>query len=84
MCGLYVMPVQEEFERVDAATLEAVMAEVSLSAGDEARVLNRLTRTQPTLQVGIMSGEEISFGWCRKADGALPGRKNRLQRSPVR
>ena len=49
MCGLYVMPVQEEFEQVDAATLEAVMAEVSLSAGDEARVLNRLTRTQPTL-----------------------------------
>ncbi|MBQ7611069.1 MAG: DUF4922 domain-containing protein [Bacteroidales bacterium] len=68
MCGLYVMPVQEEFERVDAATLEAVMAEVSLSAGDEARVLNRLTRTQPTLQVGIMSGEEISFEMI--SDGA--------------
>ena len=68
MSGVFVTPRGSDFERVDSALLEEIVKEVSLSEDDERKVISRLTRTQPSLEVGIMSADEIAFEIV--ADGA--------------
>ena len=61
MGGMFVVPVEEEFERVNPKVIEAMLDEVSMSAEAETRAIWRLTRTQRTIDVGIMSADEIRF-----------------------
>lgn len=61
MAGFFVVPAEKDFNRLDAALLQEVLDEVSVSEENEALVIKRLVRTQPKLSVGIMSGPEISF-----------------------
>lgn len=61
MGGVFIVPVEEEFEKLTPELLNEMIAEVSVSREDEAKIINRLTRTQPQLQVGIMSAREIEF-----------------------
>ena len=59
--GFFVCPVPDEFDRLDAGVLEQMLEEVSVPADTEERIIRRLTRTQRTLDVGIMSAQEIRF-----------------------
>lgn len=61
MGGVFIVPVTEEYEKLTPELLEEMIAEVSVDKETEARIIWRLTRTQPLLQVGIMSGKEIEF-----------------------
>ena len=61
MGGVFIVPVAEEYEKLTPELLEEMIAEVSVDKETEARIIWRLTRTQPLLQVGIMSGKEIEF-----------------------
>lgn len=61
MAGFFVVPSEKDFNRIDAALLQNVLDEVSVSEENEALVMKRLVRTQPKLSVGIMSGPEITF-----------------------
>lgn len=61
MGGLFVTADEEDFRKLDAPLLESVFREVSLSPEEEARIVRRLTRTQPVLEVGILSAPEIRF-----------------------
>ena len=61
MGGFFIVPVEEEFDKLDAALLSEMVAEVSITEEDQSRINNRLTRTQPELEVGIMSAREIEF-----------------------
>ncbi len=61
MAGLFIVPVAEDFEKLDSGLLESMLAEVSLSPEEDALVRWRLTRTQRTVSVGIMSAPEIEF-----------------------
>ncbi|MGN0201713.1 MAG: DUF4922 domain-containing protein [Candidatus Cryptobacteroides sp.] len=70
MAGVFVVPSAEDFERIDSALLSEVVAEVSMNAGDEALLVNRLTRKQQTLEVGILTSEKIVFEII--SDGAGP------------
>ena len=70
MGGMFIVPVPEEYEKLTPELLSEMVAEVSLSKEEEAAILNRLTRTQPAVQVGIMSGKEIEFEIL--SDGAGP------------
>ncbi|MBQ8069782.1 MAG: DUF4922 domain-containing protein [Bacteroidales bacterium] len=70
MAGFFVCPVKEDFDKLTPALLEELLSEVTVSPETEKTVLWRLTRTQPTLQVGIMSGQEIEFEII--SDGAGP------------
>ena len=72
MAGFVVVPREEDFDRLDAATLEEIFDEVSLPEADEKRLLWRLVRTQPKIEVGIASGKEIAFEII--SDGAGPQR----------
>ena len=70
MAGFVVVPEVDDFDRVTPAVLEEIYDEVSLSEADEKRLLWRLVRTQPRVEVGILSGAEIVFEII--SDGAGP------------
>ena len=61
MGGMFIVPVPEEYEKLTPELLSEMVEEVSVSKEEEARILSRLTRTQPNVAVGIMSGKEIEF-----------------------
>ena len=61
MGGLFIVPVKEEYEKITKELLTELVEEVSISKEEEAQIIKRLFRTQPLLEVGIMSGEEIEF-----------------------
>ena len=70
MGGMFIVPVEEEFEKITEQLLNEMVEEVSITKSEEAVIINRLTRTQPLLEVGIMSGKEIEFEML--TDGAGP------------
>ena len=70
MAGFIVVPEEKDFDRLDAKTIQEIYEEVSLSEADEKRLLWRLVRTQPKIEVGIASGKEITFEII--SDGAGP------------
>lgn len=70
MAGVFIVPVEDEYEKITPELLGGMIDEVSMPKEEERQLLNRLTRTQPTLQVGIMSAKEIEFEIL--SDGAGP------------
>ena len=70
MGGVFIVPVKEEYEKITPELLSEMVREVSITEEEEAQIVNRLTRTQPVLEVGIMSGKEIEFEIL--TDGAGP------------
>lgn len=61
MAGVFIVPVEEEFNKITPELLSAMLDEVTISKEEENRLIWRLTRTQPLLSVGIMSAKEIEF-----------------------
>ena len=70
MGGVFIVPVEEEYNKVSQELMSEMIAEVSITKDIEAMILNRLLRKQPLLHVGIMSATEISFEIL--SDGAGP------------
>ena len=70
MAGFVVVPEPEDVDRLDAGVLEQIYNDVTLSEEDEKRVLWRLVRTQPKIEVGIVHEKEIRFEII--SDGAGP------------
>lgn len=68
--GYFIAPDPKDFERIDAPTLSDILSEVSVSEEVEKTIIWRLVRTQPKIEVGIMSGHEIVFEVI--SDGAGP------------
>ena len=61
MGGLFIVPNADDYAKLDARLLKEMLAEVSVNADTERDIIWKLTRTQPEVQVGIMSGDEIEF-----------------------
>ena len=80
MGGVFIVPVEAEYEKMTPELLAEMLAEVSVTKEDEAAIINRLTRTQPKIKVGIMSGKEIEFEIL--SDGAGP-RKAALREGKI-
>ena len=70
MAGVFIVPVENEYEGITPALLSEMVKEVSIPEDEQARIINRLTRTQPALQVGIMSAKDLCFEIL--SDGAGP------------
>ena len=70
MAGFAVVPQEKDFPRLSAQIMEEIYADVSLSEADEKRILWRLVRTQPRIEVGIAHEREIAFEII--SDGAGP------------
>lgn len=61
MAGVFIVPVEREYESLTSGLLSEMVNEVSVSKEDESRIIWRLQRTQPQIEVGIMSAKEICF-----------------------
>lgn len=61
MAGLFIVPQADDYAKLTSGLLEEMLSEVSVSRETEEEIIWKLTRVQPELQVGIMSGEEIEF-----------------------
>ena len=61
MGGVFIVPVEEEYQRITPELIADMLKEITVPQDEQVRMLNRLTRTQPVLAVGIMSAEEIEF-----------------------
>ena len=61
MGGFFIVPVEAEFDRITPELLGEMVSEVSITKEEQDRIIWRLTRTQPLLQVGIMSAKELEF-----------------------
>ena len=61
MAGVFIVPVEAEYDKITPELLFEMVEEVSVTKEEEDRIVNRLTRVQPLLQVGIMSAKEIAF-----------------------
>lgn len=70
MAGVFIVPVEEEYHKITPELLGEMLAEVSIPEDEERRIIYRLTRRQPLVEVGIMSAEEIEFEIL--SDGAGP------------
>ena len=70
MGGVFIVPVEEEYEKLTDGLLSEMVEEVSITKQEESTIINRLTRTQPLVEVGIMSAKEIEFEIL--TDGAGP------------
>lgn len=80
MGGVFIVPVEAEYEKLTSVLLSEMLAEVSVTKTEETAIIDRLTRTQPKVEVGIMSGEEIEFEII--SDGAGP-RKATLKEGKI-
>ena len=70
MAGNFILPDPADFDRLTPAILREVVDEVSISEETEKLILWRLVRQQPRIEVGILSGPEITFEII--SDGAGP------------
>ena len=61
MGGVFIVPVEAEYEKLTPDLLAEMLAEVSVTKTEETAIINRMTRTQPKIEVGIMSAKEIEF-----------------------
>ena len=77
MAGVFIVPVEEEFHKLTPQLLAEMLEEITIPQDEQERLIDRLTRTQPELAVGIMEGEEIEFeiiGKGRKKAAIVDGR----------
>ena len=70
MAGFVVVPEVEDFPRITPAVLQQIYHDVTLSEEDEKRLLWRLVRTQPRIEVGVCAGARLRFEII--SDGAGP------------
>lgn len=70
MAGVYVAPFEKDFNKVTATDLQEMLSEVSISQAQEQKIINRLCRRAPKIDIGIVSGKEIVFEII--SDGAGP------------
>ena len=70
MAGFVVVPEVDDFPRITPEVLQGIYEDVTLSEADETRLLWRLVRTQPRIEVGVTAAPEIRFEII--SDGAGP------------
>ena len=70
MAGCFILPDPSDFDKLTPEILREVVDEVSISEETERLILWRLVRQQPKIEVGILSGPEITFEII--SDGAGP------------
>lgn len=61
MAGVFIVPVEEEYHKITPELLSEMIEEITIPKDEQDRIISRLTRTQPTISVGIMSAREIEF-----------------------
>lgn len=61
MGGFFIAPKSEDYEKLDSRLLSEMVDDVCISEDAEREMIWKLSRTQRTIRVGIMSAPEIHF-----------------------
>lgn len=61
MGGEFITVEEDDYNKISASLLEEMLDEITVSKELEDKVVDRLTRVQRTVEVGIMRGQEINF-----------------------
>ena len=61
MAGVFIVPVEQEYNKITPDLVSDMVSEITVPVEEQQLIISRLTRTQQTLAVGIMSAEEIDF-----------------------
>lgn len=61
MGGVLIASVRDDYDKLTPELLEEMLSEITYSKDMEDELLAKLSRKQPSLSVGIMSGTEIEF-----------------------
>ena len=80
MAGVFIVPVEKEYEALTSEWLSDMVQEVSVPQEEQERIIDRLTRDQQLLNVGVMSADELVFEIL--ADGAGP-RKAKVREGKI-
>lgn len=80
MAGVFIVPVEKEYDALTSEWLSDMVREVSVPEDEQARIIDRLTRGQQLLNVGIMTAEGIEFEIL--SDGAGP-RKAKVREGKI-
>lgn len=70
MAGVFICPVREDFDKMDEGLIREMLDDVCVGREAEEDVLWRLTRSQRSVEVGILAANEIVFEII--SDGAGP------------
>ena len=70
MAGFIVVPEVEDFDRMTPEVIAGIYEDICLTPEEEQRLLWRLVRSQPKIEVGIQSAKSIRFEII--SDGAGP------------
>ena len=70
MAGFVVVPEEGDFDRLNTQVLQEIFDDVTLSEEEEKRLLWRLVRNQPLVEVGVCAAARIAFEII--SDGAGP------------
>lgn len=70
MAGIFIAPFKEDFDKADGRLMTEMLDEVTVSAEQQRMIEWRLTRSERTIDVGLMSAKEICFEII--SDGAGP------------
>ena len=61
MAGVFIVPVEVEYHKITPELLSEMISEITIPKEEEDRIIDRLTRTQPKIAVGLMAAVEIEF-----------------------
>ena len=61
MAGYFIAPVAEDYEKLTSDLLRQMLEEVTINDNTEMEIIDKLTRSQKKIAVGIMSAPEIEF-----------------------
>lgn len=68
MGGKLIVPLEDDFQKLDSSLAGEMLAEVTLSQQAESQLIWKLTRRQRSIEVGIMSAQTMEFEMI--SDGA--------------
>ena len=61
MAGIFIVPVEEEYSKITPELISGMIEEITIPEDEQQLIIRRLTRTQPTLAVGVMAAKSIEF-----------------------
>lgn len=69
MGGVFIAALEKDYEKVTGKDLEEILEEISITSDFQEKIISRVSRRQPFVEVGIMSAPEICFRLLYDGDG---------------
>ena len=69
MGGVFIAALEKDFEKVTSKDIEDILDEISIDSDFQEKLISRICREQPEIEVGIMSAPQIRFRLLYDGDG---------------